>query len=259
MFMVASLILLGLLSIGLAYLWHQRITGFKALLYTIESRFRDDKIDRSHEHGYANCISHQWIMEYLVQGKESRVGNSIRNFINDKTVIGFFIIGSLIFPTTATLVVLFYRAFAILGTSVIVLIIAVFLIRASDNVKASYGLMAWLRRQDASEMKENDVVYVKESLNTLTNWRMKLVVIALLSLVLAPWGELIPQAIAFATSGFLITIFTLAYPPMALVSHEIAIIVVLYLIPLGIALLYLLYGSANKVLAYLNGELLRNL
>lgn len=198
-------------------------------------------------------------MEYLVQVKESRVGNSIRNFINDKTVIGFFIIGSLIFPTTATLVVLFYRTFAILGTSIIVLIIAVFLIRASDNVKASYGLMTWLRRQDASEVKENDVVYVKESLDILTNWRMKLVVIALLSLVIAPWGELIPQAIAFATSGFLITIFTLAYPPMALVSHEIAIIVVLYLIPLGIALLYLLYGSANKVLAYLNGELLRNL
>jgi hypothetical protein len=257
--MVASLLLLALLSTGLAYLWHKRIAGFKAFRSTMNSRFGENKIDRKHERGFAHCISQQWVLEYIARGKESRIGNSIRNFINDQTVIGFFIMGVLILPTTATFVVLFYRSFAFLGTSIVVLIVAIFLIRASDNVKASYGLMAWLRTQDDSELKENDVVFVEESLKILTNWRMKLVVIALLSLVVAPWGELIPQAIALATSGFLITIFSLVYPPVAIISHRVAVIVILYLIPLGIALLYLLYGSTHRVLAYLNGELLRNL
>ncbi|MFW9968402.1 MAG: hypothetical protein ACFFEA_14710, partial [Candidatus Thorarchaeota archaeon] len=97
------------------------------------------------------------------------------------------------------------------------------------------------------------------SLRTIKNWRMKLILIALLSLIVAPWGELIPQVIALATSGFLITIFTLVYPPVAMVSHRVAVIVILYLIPLGIALMYLLFVSSNRVTAYLNVEKLRNL
>ncbi len=257
--MFASLIGLGLLCIGLACLWHWRITGFRALFLNIKSKFDDGKAERSLEREYVHCISRQWVSEYIIQGKESKAGISIRNFINDRTVIGFFIIGALIFPTTATVVVIFYRLFAFLGASIIVLIIAVFLIRTSDDVKASYGLLAWIRNQDDSKLGKNDVDYVKESLNTMKNWRTKLVVIALLSFVAAPWGELIPQFIALATSGFLITLFTLVYPPVATVSHRVAVIVILYLIPLGVALVYLLFGSTNRVAAYLNGENLRNL
>jgi hypothetical protein len=167
--------------------------------------------------------------------------------------------GILIHPVTAVLVVLFYRSFAILGTSIIVLIIAIFLGMASGNVKASQGLLSWLGTKDHSELKANDVVYTEVSLKTLIYWRRNLVAIALLSLMVAPWGEFIPQAIALATSSFLITIFTLVYPPVAVISHELAIIMILYLIPLGVALLYLIFGAANRVSAYLNGELLRNL
>ncbi len=257
--MFASLIGLGLLCIGLAFLWHWRITGFRALFLNIKSKLDDGKVEWSLERGYAHCISRQWISEYIAQGKESKAGISIRNFINDRTVIGFFIIGALIFPTTATVVVIFYRLFAFLGASIIVLIIAVFLIRTSDNVKASYGLLTWLRTQDNSKLEKNDVAYFEESLRTIKNWRMKLILIALLSLVMAPWGEFIPQVIALATSGFLITLFTLVYPPVAMVSHRVAVIVILFLIPLGIALMYLVFGSSNKVTAYLNGEKLRNL
>ena len=257
--MVASLLLLGLLSIGLAYLWHRRIVGFKTLLLTIKSRFGDDTIERAHERGYANCISHQWTLEYIAQGKESKVGNSVRNFINDRTITGVFILGVLILPTAATLVILFYRSLALLGASLAVLIIAILLIRSSDNVMASYGLLSWLRTQDESELKENDVVFIAESIKTITNWRMKLLVIALLSLVAAPWGELLPQAIALATTGFFVAVFTLVYTPIAIVSHRTAVIVVIFLLPLGLALLYLLYGTNNRVLAYLNGDPLRNL
>jgi len=259
LYMVISLVLLGLLSIGLAYFWHKRMIGLKTLLVTVKSKFDDDEADKSYERGYAHCISHQWAVEYMARSKESSIGNSIRNFINDRTVFGFFVMGALIFPTTATIVVLFCRTFAFLGASVAVLIIAVFLIRTSDSVRASYGLLSWLRTRDASELKENDVAFVNEALNSLSNWRMKLIIIALLSLVAAPWGELIPQAVALTTSGFLITIFSLVYPPVSIISHNVAVIVVLYLIPFGIALGYLLFGSKNKVIAYLNGDLRRNL
>ncbi|MFW9964673.1 MAG: hypothetical protein ACFFCX_13975, partial [Candidatus Sifarchaeia archaeon] len=186
--MFASLIGLGLLSIGLAYLWHWRISGFRALFLNIKSKFDDGNVERSLERGYADCISRQWVSEYIAQGKESKAGISIRNFINDRTVVGFLIIGVLIFPTTATLVVIFYRLFAFLGASIIVLIIAVFLVRTSDNVKASYGLLTWLRTQDNSKLEKNDVAYFEESLRTIKNWRMKLILIALLSLIVAPWG-----------------------------------------------------------------------
>ena len=257
--MVVSLILLGLLSTGLAYLWHQRITTFRTMLLNIKSMFNGDNIDSSQERAYAHCVSHQWVLDYVVQRKESRIGNSIRNFINNRTVLGIFVLGASIWPTTALLVVIFYRSFAFLGASIAIVIIAVFLIRTSDNVKVSYDLLSWLRKQDGSELKENDIVYAEVSLKTMTNWRRMLVIIAILSLVATPWGELIPQAIALATSGFLITIFSLVYPPVAIISHRLAVIVILYLIPLGIALLYLLYGSTHRVLAYLNGELLRNL
>jgi hypothetical protein len=170
----------------------------------IKSRFDGDKVDVSHERAYAHCISHQWVLEYVVRGKESRIGNSIRDFINNKTVLGIFLLGASIWPTTAILVLFFYRSFAFLGVSITVFIIAAFLIRASDNVKASSELLSWLKTQDDSELKKNDV-------------------------------------------------------PVAIISHGLAIIVVLYLIPLAIALLYLLFGAVNKISTNLKGELLRNL
>ncbi len=229
------------------------------MLLNIKSRFNGEKVDVSHERAYAHCISHQWVLDHVVRGKESRIGNSIRDFIDNKTVLGIFLLGASIWPTTAILVLFFYRSFAFLGVSITVFIIAAFLIRASDNVKTSSGLLSWLKTQDDSELKKNDVVYAEVSLKTITSWRKTLVVIALLSLVAAPWGELIPQAIALATSGLLITIFTVIYLPVAIISHGLAIIVVLYLIPLAIALLYLLFGAVNKISTDLKGELLRNL
>lgn len=45
--MFASLIGLGLLSIGLAYLWHWRISGFRALFLNIKSKFDDGNVERS--------------------------------------------------------------------------------------------------------------------------------------------------------------------------------------------------------------------
>lgn len=247
MYMALSLVLLSILSLGLAFHWHKRITGFKALLLSIRSRFGGNKFGRPNERAYAHCISHQWVLEYIRRGRESSIGNSIREFVNDRTVLGIFTLGVLICPITALLVVLFYRSFAILGASIAVLIIAVFLIRTSGNVKASYNLLAWLRTQDDSELKENDVVYVEISLKTLTKWRMILVIVALLSLIAAPWGELIPEAVALATSGFLIMVFTVVYPPIATYSHEVGILVSLYLIPFALILLYFLFRSVSKL------------
>jgi hypothetical protein len=163
--------------------------------------------------------------------------------------------GLLICPTTALLVVLFYRSFAILGASIAVLIIAVFLARTSENIKASHRLLSWLRRQDSSELRENDVVYADVALKTITNWRTLLVVVAIVSLVAAPWGELIPEAIAYVTSTFLITTFSLIYPPMAAVSHRVAVIVILYAIPSAIALLYLLAKSFTSASALMTEKI----
>ena len=259
MYMVASLLLLSLLCVGLALIWHQRISAFRTMLINIKSLFNGDKIDTSQGPGYGHCASHHWVLDYVVREKESRIGNSIRNFMNRRTLLGIFILGALIWPTIAIVVQFVYRSFALLGVSLVVLIFAIFLIRASDDVIASFGLLSWLRKQGNSELKKDDVAYAEVSLKTLTNWRTTLIIIALLSLIVAPWGELIPQALAFATSGLLITIFSLVYPPVAIVSHRLAVIMVLYVIPLAIALLYLLFGVVNRVSTDLKGEILRNL
>jgi hypothetical protein len=179
--------------------------------------------------------------------------------MNNRTVLGILILGLSLWPTTAIIVLTIYRSFAYFGVSITVFIVAVFLILASDNVTASYGLLSWLRTQNKSEMKKNDIVYAEISLKTIKNWRMTLLVIAILSVIIAPFGELIPQVLALATSGVLVSIFTLVYPPVALVSHQLAVIVVLYLVPLVIALLYLLFGVINRMSTDLKGELLRNL
>jgi hypothetical protein len=225
----------------------------------MKSMFNGDKFDISKDRAYAHCISHQWVLDYVVRRRESRIGDSIRDFMNNRTLIGIFILGLSIWPTTAILVLFFYRSFAYLGASIAVYIIAIFLILASDNVKVSYGLLSWLNKQDDSGLKKNDIVYAEISLRTITNWRTTLIFIAIISLIIAPWGELIPQVIAFATSGLLISIFSLIYPPVAIISHRLAVIVVLFIIPLMISLLYLLFGVVNRLSTDIKGEIMRNL
>ena len=246
MYMIIALVLLGCLSLGLAYYWHQRIKGFKAQVTAIKEQFNGDNARASQERGYSHCISHKWVLDYMHQARESNIGNSIRDFINNRTVIGLFIMGVLICPLTALLVVLFTGSFALLGASIAVLIVAVFLVRTSEDVKASHRLLFWLRRQNRAELGENDIVYAEVSLKVLTTWRAILIAVAVLSLVVAPWGEFIPDAIAYATSGFLITTFSLIYPPVATISHRVAVTVILFVIPIVIALLYLLSKSLTR-------------
>ncbi|MHA1951623.1 MAG: hypothetical protein ACW987_17375 [Candidatus Thorarchaeota archaeon] len=216
---------------------------------TIKSRFGRDKVGISHERAYGHCISHEWVLKNVVRGRESNIGEAFRNFVDDKTLLAIFVVGVLICPITAMIVFIFYKSFAFMGASIAVFIVAVFLIRESSGVKASYGLLSWLRTQDESELREDDVVYAEVSLKTITKWRMILVILALSSLVAAPWGELLPEVVALATSGFLIMVFTLVYPPIAAYSHELGIIVTLYLIPLSLALLYFLFRSMTRLSA----------
>jgi hypothetical protein len=158
----------------------------------------------------------------------------------------------LICPATAIIVFLFYRSFALLGASIAIFVIAVFLIRTSDGVNASYRLLQWLKGQKDAELRKNDVVYAELSLSIISTWRTLLIMVAVVSMVAAPWGNLIPDAIAFMTSSFLITVFSLVYPPIAIYSHEVAIVTTLYIIPLGIALLWLIYQSISGLSLHIN-------
>jgi hypothetical protein len=246
MYMTLSLVLLASLSAGLAFIWHRRVISFQGLLTTFRNRFGHDNIPISDKQVYTQCLSHQWALDHVFYGGETKFEDTIRNLVNDRTLLGILVLGILICPLIAILVFVLYKSFAFLGASIAIFIVAAFALRAPTGVNVSYELLSWLKMQKASELKENDIAYTRVSLKTMTRWKITLGALAVASVAAAPWGEVLPDVLANATSGFFVLVLTLIYPPLASYSADLAFIVTLYAFPLLVCMMFIVISWATR-------------
>jgi hypothetical protein len=239
-----ALILLGLLAIGISLVWWNRITKMDPLFLLFEERFDLDEVDISGKKKYSNCISHHWVMRNVVRGDYSKSGESLSDFVGENTMMGTILVGIAIGIGPVLLVLVMFESFFVAGASLITVLIAVFLIRPSGEVVVSYDLLSYLIEQEPSKYKKGDWAYAAISSNRIKRWSHTLILIAVISFALAPFGEILPDIVGLGISAYFASFMQQIYLPLAEFSFPLALVAFI----IGIPLLPLLLFAVLRVM-----------
>ncbi|UCH03811.1 MAG: hypothetical protein JSW05_09470 [Candidatus Thorarchaeota archaeon] len=239
MYMVTALLLLGILSVGIALLWHRRLIAFGELFIYFSGRFNVDEIDTSGAQKYTNCMSHKWFMKNVVHGDYLKAEGTLGDFVAQNTLVGTMVIGMALGVLPVILVLVLFQSFTLAGASLGTVIIAVFIIRSPGEVEVSYDLLNHLVDQDLPELEKGDYAYAKVASNRIRSWIKSVLALGSVSILVSPWGELIPEAVAFSIAAFFNFFVTYVFIPVADFSYPLALVLFISGVPFTLVLVYL--------------------
>ncbi|MFW9800063.1 MAG: hypothetical protein ACFFD9_06485 [Candidatus Thorarchaeota archaeon] len=239
MYMVTALLLLGILSISIALLWHRRLIAFDELFIYFSGRFNVDEIDTSGAQKYTDCISHRWFMKSVVHGDYLKAEGTLGDFVAQNTLVGTMVIGMALGILPVILVFVLFQSFTLAGASLALVIIAVFIVRSPGEVEVSYDLLNHLVEQDLPELKKGDFAYANVASNRIRSWIRSVLALGAVSIFVAPWGELIPEAVAFSIAAFFNFFVMYVFIPVADFSYPLALVLYISGIPFTFVLVYL--------------------
>ncbi len=246
MYMVVALLLLGLLSFIVSLVWYRRLNAFDELFTFFSGRFNADEIDIGGSQKYTSCLSHRWVMKNIVRGNYLKSGESLSDFVGQNTFFGTMAVGLALGVIPMILVYVFIQSFTLGGASLGVVMIAVFIVQSPGEVEVSHDLLNYLTEQDLPKLEKGDLAYAKVSSGRITRWVRTLWIIGAVSIAVAPWGELIPEAVAFSLASFFNFFMTQVFLPLAEVSYPLALLLYISAAPLTLALVYVMVRWIRK-------------
>jgi len=239
-FMLIAMVLLGALSFAMAYSWRRRVANLDGLFRTFRNKFGSDRAEITDDQLYTDCLSRRWVLKNIIFAEGTGVEQALRNLLNNRTLLGMVVLLLLIGPVMVVAVLILYSSFAVLGFSLAIVMVAVFVIRPPGNVTMSYMLLRWLRNQEESELKANDMAFARVSFDSVAMWTKILVIVACTSLMMAPWAEVIPLLVAQGITGLFGAVYEIFYVPLATaVSPEFANLILVYVAPLSVVMVFI--------------------
>ncbi|MFW9845515.1 MAG: hypothetical protein ACFFD6_02105 [Candidatus Thorarchaeota archaeon] len=232
MLMTIALILLALLAVGVSLMWRNRLNKMAPLFAAFEEQFDVEEVDISGNKKYTNCMSHDWVMRNVVRGDYSKSGESLSDFVGENTVVGTMLVGIAMGMGPVLLVLVMFQSFVVAGASLVTVLVAAFIVRPSGEVGVSYDMLSFLAEQEPSKFKMGDWAYAVISSNRIKKWSTILLLIALASFVLAPVGDLLPDAAGLGIALYFAIFMERIYLPLAAISFPLALISFIVGIPL---------------------------
>ena len=244
--MIIGLILFGALSFFFAYLWYKRVDTLTQFIEPLAERYGEP--DTTGNKHYTNCKSHQWVMKNIVYGNYLQQSEGFRNFMNNRTITGTLLLGVFLGLIPVIIVYILFQSFNMIGTSLILLILSVFIIRGPGQLEVSYRLLTWQSEQEEDAFKVGDLAYARVSQKAIKDWIRNLVIVGIIAFVAAPWGEQIPVGFAYIFTLFIGFFYSNLFQPLAMVSMPLALMVFFLIGPLIFAVvLYMVRSMRSKI------------
>ncbi|MHA1938960.1 MAG: hypothetical protein ACW97O_12185 [Candidatus Thorarchaeota archaeon] len=241
--MTYALILFGVLSLLLVYYWQKRIGTLDSLFTWFQNRYGNDSIDLSGQTQYTRCISHDWAMQNVVRKRHSKRGEALQAVLMDNTLAGTMIGGLILGASSLIIVLLLFQSFVLAGETVFVIVAAVYLLWGSGSVETSYNFLTWLAEQESEFLKVGDLAYAEISRRAIVTWQRTLAVIGTVSILFAPWGNLVMDGLAIGIATFYQGFLNYIFLPVAAFSFVLALLLLIGFLPLVFGILY--YGGKS--------------
>jgi len=244
MFMTGGLFVLGLLSLGIALNWFRKAHQLDRFLAPLAKSVGEPDI--SGKTKYTNCGSHQWLMKNVIHGNYLKSAEGFRNFMMNRTLTGTLLLGMILGLIPVIAVYLLFQSYQLIGTSLILVVLSVFIILGPGDLEISEQLIQWQTEQQYTALDTGDLAYARISQKTMKNWIAKLSIIGVMCIVIAPWGESILPAFAFVISLFIGFVYANIFLPFSLYSMPLALMVFFTFIPLVLSLIIIGLRVAHK-------------
>lgn len=244
MYMFAGLILLGALSLSLAFFWQKKITSTSAFVDGLKLELGEPDISGKKQ--YTSCKSHRWVMKNVVIGDYSKAGEGFRNFMMNRTLIGTLILSIFLGIIPVILVYFLFQSFNLIGMSLVLIFIAVYVSLGPGNVEVSNRLVNFLIEDDESDYSVGDIAYASISQKSMESWRLKLVLIGVGSVVLAPWGEQFPVALIWVFTQFIGWAYLNIFVPLSPISMPLALLLYFGATPALFTIIFLSLRIVNR-------------
>jgi len=245
-YMTVGFILMSILSFFLAYVWYRRLEAVGCFIEPLRNRLGEP--DTSGEEHYTNCNSHQWVMKNVVYGSYLEKSEGFRNFMMNRTMTGTLLLSMFLGLIPVIIVYILFQSYIIIGTSLVLIILSVFIIRGPGQLEVSNLLLKWQREQNIDSFKIGDLAYARVSQRAIRNWIRNLILIGVITMVAAPWGEEIPTILAYIIASFIGIAYTYMFQPLAIISMPLAVMIFFIIGPVILILAGLsLRSMHNKI------------
>lgn len=245
--MIAGLLLLGVMSISLGFYWYRKVVQLSRFAAPLAERFGEP--DTSGKKHYTDCASHRWVMKNVVYGDFLKSGEGFRSFMMNRTMTGTMLLGIFLGLIPVIIVYLLFQSYQLIGTSLVLVILSVYILRGPGELEISDKLVKWQIDQEDDSLTIGDLAYARVSQRTIQSWIKKLIVIGVMCIILAPWGELILPAFAFVFTLFLGFAYENIYAPVSMYSMPLALVIFFIFLPtvmsVGIIVLRSLHRKAK--------------
>jgi len=247
MLMALALILLSIVSFALAVVWRNRSTKFTELFLYFSARFDPSVLDLSGRTHHSHCMSYNWVMKNVVQ-RRSRLRAAIQQLMGDNTLSATMVMGMLAAILPFALAYLLVGGLIAAGGAIFVALAAVFFVQAPLDVDLSHGLLTWMIQQDPLKLKQNDFAYALVSSNAISRWSKILIAAGVISLVLAPVGDMMIESGLYGVSVLMGTILTYVFIPLAAANAGVAYAVFVASVVFVAVLLLLVPQSVYRII-----------
>ncbi|MFW9805834.1 MAG: hypothetical protein ACFFFK_03835 [Candidatus Thorarchaeota archaeon] len=224
----------------------RRIRPHHSLQNELEMTYDVSNLDVSGNTRYISCFSHTWVMENITKHTHSRLGALLQEHLANSTLIAGIWIGLVVGLSSMFLTFFFVESLRTIGTVIIIFIVGAMIAIGPGGPKYSEEFLDAVLEHEISELNAQDYVYVKIANDTIKRSVILNLVLAILFVVISPWGDLVPTALA-ATIAF-ISLNILWNPASLLLQFNVAFAII-YLAAIIVVMSFICFKIGNRIIS----------
>ena len=184
----------------------RKIRTHHALQNELEMTYDVSNLDVSGNTRYISCFSHNWVMENIAKHTHSRFGAMLQEHLANSTLIAGIWIGLVVGLSSMFLTFFFVESLRTIGTVIIIFIVGAMIAIGPGGPRYSEEFLDAVREHEIDELNAQDYVYVKIANDTIKRSVVLNLILAILFIVISPWGDLVPTALAATIAFFSVNI-----------------------------------------------------
>ncbi|MFW9768995.1 MAG: hypothetical protein ACFFF9_14325 [Candidatus Thorarchaeota archaeon] len=181
----------------------RNINRHRGLQDQLSNNYDVTGLDLSGNTRYVSCFSHKWVIDNVTKQSHSRFGSMLQDHLANNTLIAGIWIGIIVGSSSMLLTLFLVQSLRAIGTVIVIFIMGLMIALGPSGPRYSEELLDAIMDNDIEELNAQDYVYVKIANDTIRRAIIMNFSFSLLFIVLAPWGDLLPdflaQGIAFVT------------------------------------------------------------
>lgn len=198
----------------------RKVRSHRELQHQLQEAYEVSNLDTSGNTRYVSCFSHNWVIDNITKKSHSRLGAMLQDHLANNTLFAGMWIGIIVGISSLLITLLLIESLRAIGTVVVIFVIGFMIALGSGGPRYSESLLDAVMKKEVSELVAKDFVYVKIANDTIKRSVIINATLALLFILIAPWGEMLPSLLAQGIA--LITVNLILEPAMLLLNVNVA-------------------------------------